>query len=154
MNEVERLTKPVAVASAAALGGVAALHGVWAFSPWPLDSRARYAEVIVGVPEAKLPSATATLGVGALLSAASSLVLMRAGVVPRAGPEWLPRHGVRALSTALLLRGAAGLAVSSTGWGDAPEAFRRLDLRLYSPLCLALAAGVTATSLLPEATSA
>ena len=156
MIEAERITqqgRPVAVATAGALGGLAVLHGVWAFSPWPLESRARYAEVLVGVAEEKLPSAKATLGVAGLLSAATSLVLMRADVVPRVGPEWLPRWGVRVLAAILLLRGVAGLVVSGFGRGNAPEAFRRLDLRVYSPLCLALAAGATTTALLPDEAS-
>ena len=136
-------------ASAVVLGALAVLHGIWAFSPWPLDSRARYAEVVVGVRERDLPSTAATLGVAGLLAAAARLVLMRSGVVSSAGPAWLPRWGVRVVAAALLLRAAAGFAVSGLGWGDAPEAFRRLDLTVYSPLCLVLGAAVLNTSRLP-----
>lgn len=141
--------RAVSVASAGVLGALAALHGIWAFSPWPLDSRAQYAELVVGVPEADLPSSVATLGVAGLLTLAARLVLMRSGVVPLVGPEWMPRWGVRVLAAALLLRAAAGFVVSGSGWGKAPASFRRLDLAVYSPLSLALGVAATTTSLLP-----
>ena len=139
------LERRVSVASAVVLGALAVLHGIWAFSPWPLNSRARFAEVVVGVDERDLPSTAATLGVAGLLALAARLVPIRAGVVPLVGPEWVPRWGVRVLAAALLLRAAAGFVVSGSRWGDRPESFRRLDLAVYSPLCLAL--GVAATFL-------
>ena len=135
----------VSVGSAIAFAVLAVLHGIWAVSPWPVDSRARYAEVVVGVDERDLPSTAATLGVAGLLALAARLVLMRGGVVPPVGPAWVPRLGVRVLAAALLVRAAAGFVVSGSGWGDSPESFRRLDLAVYSPLCLAL--GVAATFL-------
>jgi hypothetical protein len=42
----------------------------------------------------------------------------------------------------LLARGSGGLVVSGLGIGAAPERFRRADLRIYSPLCLALGSAV------------
>ena len=140
------LARVVSVAGAVVLGALAVLHGIWAFSPWPLGSRARYAEVVVGVPERDLPSTAATLGVAGLLTLAARLVLMRAGVVAPAGPSWAPRWGVRVLAAALLLRAAAGFVVSGSGRSKSPAAFRRLDLAVYSPLCLALGAAAITTS--------
>ena len=134
------LGRRVSVASAVVLGALAALHGIWAFSTWPLDSRARFAEVVVGVDERDLPSPAAVLGVAGLLALAAPLAPMRAGVVPLVGPEWVSRWGFRVLAAALLLRAAAGFVVSGFRWGDAPESFHRLDLAVYSPLCLALGA--------------
>ena len=139
------LERRVSVASAVVLGALAVLHGIWAFSTWPLSSRARFAEVVVGVDEQDLPSPAAVLGVAGLLALAAPLGPMRAGVVPPVGPEWVPRWGVRVLAAALLLRAAAGFVVSGFRCGDAPESFRRLDLAVYSPLCLTL--GVAATFL-------
>ncbi len=53
------------------------------------------------------------------------------------------RRAVRAATIAvpsvLAIRGAGGLAVSLLGLGDATQAFRHWDIRLYSPLCLLLA---------------
>jgi hypothetical protein len=135
--------RPVSVASAVVLGLLAVLHAIWAFSPWPLRSRARFAEVVVGVDERDLPPPAAVLGVAGLLALAAGLVLMRSGVVAPVGPERVPRWGVRVLAAVLLLRGVAGLVVSGSGRGTSPEAFRRLDLAVYSPLCLALAAATT-----------
>ena len=143
------LARVVSVAGAVVLGALAVLHGIWAFSPWPLDSRTRYAEVVVGVPEQDLPSMKATLGVAGLLALAAHLMLMRAGVVAPAGPSWAPRAGVRVLAAALLLRAAAGFVVSGSGRGKSPAPFRRLDLALYSPLCLALGAAAITTSQQP-----
>jgi hypothetical protein len=70
---------------------------------------------------------------------------MRAGVVALVGPDRVPRWGVRVLAAALLVRATAGFVVSGSRWRDSPESFRRLDLAVYSPLCLAL--GVAATFL-------
>ncbi len=135
--------RPVSVASAVVLGLLAVLHAIWAFSPWPLRSRARFAEVVVGVDERDLPPPAAVLGVAGLLALAARLVLVPAGVVPLVGPDWVPRWGVRVLAAALLLRAVAGFVVSGSGRRESPEPFRRLDLTVYSPLCLALAAAVT-----------
>jgi hypothetical protein len=138
--EGPRSVRLVSVVSALVLSALALLHGIWAFSPWPVDNRARFAEVVVGVDERDLPSTVAMLGVAGLLALAARLMLMRADFVAPIGPAWAPRWGVRVLAAALLLRGAAGLVVSGFGWGDSPESFRRLDLAVYSPLCLGLAA--------------
>jgi hypothetical protein len=61
----------VSDASAVVLGALAALHGIWAFSTWPLDSRARFAEVVAGVDERDLPAPTAVLGMAGLLALAA-----------------------------------------------------------------------------------
>jgi hypothetical protein len=52
------------------------------------------------------------------------------------GPSWAPVVGTAGVAAVLLLRGAGGLAVSSRRSTE----FARLDLRVYSPLCLTLAA--------------
>jgi general stress protein 26 len=65
-----------------------------------------------------------------------------AGLLAVAAGLVLRSSGLRVLSAVLVLRGAAGVVVSGFGWGDAPRAFRRLDLAVYSPLCLTLAAAI------------
>ncbi len=52
------------------------------------------------------------------------------------------RIGSRIVAAALLVRGVGGLAVSALGVGQASDQFRQWDLRLYSPLCIALGACV------------
>lgn len=133
----------VSIVTAAILGALAVLHGIWAFAPWPLRSRARFADVVVGVDERDLPSTAATLGVSGLLALAARLVLQRGDVVEPVGREWVPRWGVRGLSAIFGLRAVAGFVLSGSGWRSTPAAFRRLDLAVYSPLCLALS-GATA----------
>ncbi|MGW2400858.1 DUF3995 domain-containing protein [Kitasatospora sp. NPDC001664] len=126
-------TRAAAAAAATGLFAAGALHVVWAASPWPLGSAAEFAEVVVGVPEDRLPSTGLTLGVAGLLGAAGGLVLAR----PRSG-AWVVRAGTWTVSGVLLARGLGGFVVSGAGLGEAPEAFRRWDLVLYSPLCAAL----------------
>ncbi|MCR3750581.1 DUF3995 domain-containing protein [Lentzea californiensis] len=122
--------------TAAVLVLVGVLHGVWMFSPWPLRTREEFASRVVGVPVEKLPTGPATGAVAVLLGVAAYVVAGRAGVLPVPGPGWLATAGAAGVAAVLLLRGAAGLVVSSRQDTE----FARLDLRIYSPLCLVLAA--------------
>jgi hypothetical protein len=115
---------------------VGALHVVWMFSPWPLRTREEFASRVVGVPVEKLPTGPATGAVAVLLALAAYLVAGRAGVVPVPGPSWLAAAGTACVAAVFLLRGAGGLVVSSRQDTE----FARLDQRIYSPLCLVLAA--------------
>ncbi|MEW1912765.1 DUF3995 domain-containing protein [Kitasatospora sp. NPDC085895] len=132
--------RAAAVAAAAGLGAAAALHAVWAFSPWPLESRAEFATVVVGVDESRLPSGPATVAVAGLLGTAAWLVVTAARPRSPLGASRLVRSGVWTVSGVLALRGAGGLVVSGLGLGDAPAGFRHWDLSLYSPLCVTLGA--------------
>jgi hypothetical protein len=119
--------------AAVSLGALALLHALWATgSAWPAKDRAQLADAIGGFAE--FPGAGACLVVATLLAIASASV---AGL-PRSMP-----HAARAASamTALVLfaRGSAGLS------GKMPQArhsraFAELDRRVYSPICLILAA--------------
>ncbi|RKT55802.1 DUF3995 domain-containing protein [Saccharothrix australiensis] len=135
MGEVALVTV-LALLTALVLAAVGALHVVWMFSPWPLRSREEFARRVVGVEGDRLPPPALTAVVVVLLGVAAYLVLGRAGLLPVPGPAWLPVVGTAGLAAVLLLRGVRGL-VSSPGKGTE---FARLDLRVYSPLCLALAA--------------
>lgn len=115
---------------------VGVLHVVWMFSPWPLRTREEFASRVVGVAVEKLPSGPATGAVAVLLGLAAYLVAGRAGVVPVPGPHWLAAVGTGGVAAVFLLRGAGGLVVSSRQDTE----FARLDQRIYSPLCLVLAA--------------
>ncbi|MEU4805326.1 DUF3995 domain-containing protein [Actinosynnema sp. NPDC023587] len=126
----------VALLTAVVLVAVGGLHVVWAFSPWPLRSREEFASRVVGVPADRLPSPGLTLAVAALLALAGYLVAARGGVVGAPGPAWLTVVGTAGVAAVLLLRGAGGLVSSARGGTE----FARLDRRVYSPLCLVLAA--------------
>lgn len=110
---------------------LAAVHANWARgSSWPASDRRRLAERIIG--RDKMPSASACLVVSALLTLGGSLV---AGW-PEGKPR-LQKVGAAGVAATLAVRGLAGAA------GLVPvasEKFLWWDRRLYSPLCLVLAA--------------
>jgi hypothetical protein len=112
------------------------MHVAWALgSPWPAADRDELADLVVG--RRPFPSATLTWGVVGLLTTAAGITA--AAATTAAPPPWV-RVGARGVGSVLLARGVGGLLVSSTQGRDATAAFRRHDLRLYSPLCLALGA--------------
>ncbi|WP_248583238.1 DUF3995 domain-containing protein [Nocardioides sp. InS609-2] len=133
----------IAVVAGLALLLVGMLHVVWAASPWPLGTRAQFAEVIVGRPAGEeLPAVFATLSVvvGVLLAAGAYLVVAEAGLVPGVlGDGWIAA-GTWVVAAVLLVRGVYGLVESGLGLSVAEATYRRLDLRAYSPLCLVLGA--------------
>ncbi|MEU8773355.1 DUF3995 domain-containing protein [Streptomyces sp. NPDC048606] len=133
------VTRAAAVAAATGLIAAGALHVVWVFTPWPLGSAAEFAETVVGVTEDRLPSVPLTLGVAGALGAAGYTVLSAGRTVPVVGPRKLNRIGVWTLAGVLAARGAQGLIHSGLALGNSPAAYRRRDLSVYSPLCLALA---------------
>ncbi|MCP2310642.1 DUF3995 domain-containing protein [Kitasatospora paracochleata] len=134
-------------AVSAALAGIGGLHAVWARSPWPLKTRADFADAVVGVGEEQLPGPALCLGVAGLLGAASYLVGARAGVLPATGPAWLRAVGAGTVGGVLVARGLGGPALAGRDRGgrrdrdERSDRFRRLDRRYYSPLCVALGAG-------------
>ncbi|MGW1177200.1 DUF3995 domain-containing protein [Kitasatospora sp. NPDC002543] len=139
------VVKPAGAAVAAALGVTGVLHAVWAVTPWPLGSPEEFADTVVGKGEG-VPPAAACLAVAGALGAGAYLVGAEAGVLPRVGPRRLRRAGVRTVAGVLLARGVAGPVVFGRA-GERSERFRRLNVRYYSPLCVALGAGAAAVGL-------
>jgi hypothetical protein len=139
LREMWRLTSRC---TAIVLAAVAGLHLLWARgSSFPFSNRDDLAQSVVG--SNNVPSAAACVAVsGALLSAA----VLVAGTPPL--PPMLRRLGVVGVTTTLATRGALGLAgrTDLVSPGSLSARFRRLDRRVFSPLCLALAAG-SATAL-------
>ncbi|MFD0206970.1 MULTISPECIES: DUF3995 domain-containing protein [Saccharothrix] len=125
----------LALLTAGVLVLVGALHVVWIFSPWPLGSREEFARRVVDVPPERLPSPGPTLAVALALGLAAYLVVGRAELVGVPGPSWVSVVGTVGVAVVLLLRGGSGLVMSSRRSTE----YSRLDLRVYSPLCLALA---------------
>jgi Protein of unknown function (DUF3995) len=123
--------------AAGALAAISGLHVVWATgSLWPMATRSDSAEAIGGRRDGGSPSPAACLGVAGLLAVAAALVDGH----PRDRPR-ISRAGAGAVAAVLATRGAFGLAgrTDLLSPGADSERFRRLDRRMYSPLCLCLA---------------
>ena len=134
------MARRIAVVVAGSLAAVAALHVVWAFSPWPFADRAGFADAVVGVAEADLPSRPMVFAVATLLAVAAIVVAGRGRVVPPVGPAWVYRWGAWTVAAALLVRGLAGFGNAALAVGGTAT-YQRLDAAIYSPLCVLLALG-------------
>ena len=135
------MLRPPLTATMIVLGGVAALHAVWATgSTFPFASRERLNDAVIG--RQTTPSPTACLGVAGSLAAACALV----GGLPRRDSR-LRRAGVCTVAATLGARAALGFAgrTELVSPGSTSEHFRKNDRRIYSPLCLALALGAASS---------
>ena len=124
-----------------ALAVIGGFHVWWARWAWPCASRQELARNVVGRPDGDLPPIYAPLSilVAAMLGAAAHLVAAKADLVPAGLPDGVVSAGAWGVAAVLFVRGVAGFVQSGFELGDAPVRYRSLDLRLYSPLCLALA---------------
>ena len=126
------------LAAGTCLVSIGAAHLAWAAgASWPAADRAQLADRMAGRPPEGMPGTLACVSVAGLCFAAGALV---AGGARHTGPA--RRIGVATVVSVLVVRGALGLAgrtdLVSPG-SDSPR-FRDLDRRVYSPLCLAIAA--------------
>jgi hypothetical protein len=124
-----------AVTASGVLFGLAGLHAVWgAGSAWPFPGRRELADAVVGTAE--VPGPAACFAVSGALAVAGALV---AGWPSRR--PLLRRLGVAGAVGVLAGRGALGLSGQTrlVSPASTSETFSRLDRRVYSPLCLALA---------------
>src|SRR5689334_17376547 len=130
--------------AAAILAGLAGLHGLWAIgSSWPAKDRAELADLMAGRAGGPVPSPAACVTVALLLIAASGVVAGR----PRRLPA-VRRAAAAGVAAVLGVRGTCGLAgrTDLVSPGSVSPRFRRLDRRVYSPLCLALAAAAASSA--------
>lgn len=130
----------VGAATGLALAGIGALHVAWArgLTAWPGRDVADLARTVVGGE--RFPSTAATMAVAGLCVTAGAGVAARASSAT--GPTRTLSHvASRTVAGVLAARGFGGLIVSGLGLAATTPAFRRNDLVVYSPLCLALAAG-------------
>jgi hypothetical protein len=130
-----RLFRPAAVLVPAALAAIAAIHAAWALGwRWPGHDDESLAERVVGA-SAELPSEPLTWVVAGLLGAAAAAV----AAVGSGRQKRLVRAAAWSVAGVLLLRGAAYIPIDLIGGLETEYA--RLDLAIYSPLCLALGLG-------------
>jgi hypothetical protein len=131
----DRLVRPAALLIPAALGAIAAVHAAWALGwRWPGHSDDTLAERVVGAG-AKLPPGLVMGAVAALLGGAATVV----GAVGAGRRERSLRAATWGVAAILLARGAVSIPMDLLG--GLRSRYSRLDLAIYSPLCLALGAG-------------
>lgn len=124
-------------ATAGTLLTLAGLHVLWGRgSTFPFADRDGLNDAVIG--RSVTPSPSACFAVAGALTAAGALV---ADVAPL--PRGIQRIGVTGVAAVLATRAALGFAgrTDVAVPGSVSPRFRRLDRRIYSPLCLALAAG-------------
>jgi len=117
---------------------IAGVHVSWAFgSSWPLPDHAALAEEVAGRADSDAPSSAACLAVAGLLGTAAAFVSGR----PHRAPN-LSRLGTAGVVATLATRGGLGMVgrTDLLAKGATSERFRSRDRRVYSPLCLSLAA--------------
>jgi hypothetical protein len=131
-------------AAAAALAGIGCIHLAWGLGvTYPAKDSAALARTVVGGDT--FPSPSACVAVAGLLGAAAALVSARAKPDAQPGrhvPIALAGMGSYTVGAVLALRGAVGVALSAVGAPATTPQFRLLNLIVYSPLCLALAAAI------------
>jgi hypothetical protein len=123
--------------TAVVLAALAGLHVAWGRgSAVPFADRGELADAVIG--RQQVPGPGACYAVAAALGVGAALV----GGVPGVSHD-RRRAGLLGMAGVLGLRGALGLVgmTDLLSPGSTSERFRRLDRRVYSPLCLALAAG-------------
>jgi len=104
------------------------------------------------IPEADgskafVPSTLGTHAVGIALCFVSLIVLMRAGFLASPFPGWLLQWAVIALAAVLFLRAVGDFKLVGFFKRVHGSQFARLDTFVYSPLCVALGAGLTFVAL-------
>jgi hypothetical protein len=142
-----------AVAAAALLAVVGAMHLIWAFTPWPLATWGQFGLTVLGTPDGKVPAVLPPMSVAVAVAcwAGAYLLIARVGLAPAVGPRWLGRVGVLAVAVVMLGRATvAGFVASALHLAGSPAVYERWDLMLYSPLCLLLGALAAVVALSSE----
>jgi hypothetical protein len=132
--------------TAATLLGIGGLHGAWGLGVyWPGQDSLSLANRVVG--GSKFPSSFDCFVVASLLGGAAGLVVANtypSSVLGRAVPSRIRGLGVGVVASVLGARGALGMISSVVNLPATTQEFRRLNLSLYSPLCMALGLGALA----------
>lgn len=143
-----RAVRSIGDVTATALFAVGTLHAAWGLGMrWPGTDAVSLASKVVG--GTSFPSPADCFAVAGLLAAATGLVVARTRPKSRLGqltPAPLPAIGVLTVGGVVALRGVVGWLASASGLLQSTDEFRRLNLWVYSPFCIALAAGALSVS--------
>jgi hypothetical protein len=136
------VARVVAGITAGVLSVLSALHLAWGLgSSIPFRSRDELADAVVG--SNAVPPPIACFAVAGALAAGAALAARVGPVAPGARrPALLVMAGVCGFRGALGLLGKTDVVSK----GSNSERFRRLDRRVYAPLCLTLCLGAWAAS--------
>ena len=117
---------------------LAFIHVYWGLGgAWPARTRAELGPMVVGTsPRDTMPNLPACLVVAVLLVTAAGLVAWLAFVES----SWIARIGSAGVGAVLALRGLGGYADGRLRPGTREQPYYALNRRIYSPLCLILAA--------------
>lgn len=133
---------PARGVTATSLLGLAGLHVAWGRgSTFPFSDRDGLNDAVIG--HRTSPSPSACFAVAGALAVAAALVADVPGL-----PRGVQRLGVTGVAAVLATRAGLGFSgrTDLASPGSVSTRFRRLDRRIYSPLCLALAAGALAAA--------
>jgi hypothetical protein len=130
-----------AALDATLVAGLAALHAHWALGGfWPGHDAESLARTVVGGPPGmRGPGPGATWGVVLVLLGAAATSLGAAGVVWLPAPAALVRGAAQLGVAVLVLRGLEGFVDVRLRPATVGSPFARLNVLIYSPLCLVLA---------------
>ncbi len=143
-----RPVRRVGNATALGLASAGAIHAAWGLGMrWPGTDATSLARKVVG--SSIFPSSRDCFAVAGLLGIASSLVVARTrpkSRIAKIAPDPIAGLGVGVLGSVLAARGVLGFVGSATNLLHTTPEFRRLNLVIYSPLCIALAIGAFAVN--------
>jgi hypothetical protein len=131
----------IAILAAAILFSISVLHFYWAFGGrWPGTDDNSLAQTVIGGDEnTPLPSSLACTMVAAGLLMAAWITLAAQDIVPPVSSGAVNRVAAFALAGVLGLRGLGGFLETRLRPEIQASPYARLNVRLYSPLCLMLA---------------
>lgn len=128
-----------ALIAAVLMAAAGLIHAFWAFGGvWPAADGRALAKAVTGEKQERMPDMAACLIVFALLASAAVIVSDRAGLLDLPGPNWIVTVGAWVIVAVLAARGLVGLITSL--WARRATRYQRLDVAVYSPLCLVIAA--------------
>jgi hypothetical protein len=131
----------LAVLAAVVFLGLSALHVYWA-----VGGR-RGTDAVIPTVEGRRtlkPSSPATIGIAVALALAAAITLGSTGALNSVVPAWLIRSGLVVLSLVFGLRAVGDFRLIGFTKRVKDTLFARLDTKLFSPLCVGLAAACAA----------
>lgn len=140
--------RPVAILTAAVLAGTGILHAAWgAGASWPAGDRATLAHWVIGTEQVPGPIPCSIVAILLGVTAAATTARVAPELDRRPHTTGLLDVFLHCAAAILALRGISGIvwAVFGRPSSTAPE-FRRANLAVYSPLCIALASGLFAAT--------